>query len=182
MLEEIITFRLRQKVATYLKNIYKNDELELDVIDYIRYVCFLKDVPNEYFTLYAILMRCNTNSRIWMKMGTREDICMQVEIPMVTFNYQLKRLVDSGLLWKVRHNNYALNVSYLGRGNWQDVIGVVMRVEFGEEGKMTFKRVFKPGTVTPKELRGPLTKHDLENRIVERDNIPEIEEWEEDDN
>ena len=164
-----------------MKTVYEHDKLELEVIDYVRYVCFIMDVPNEFFALYAILLRVNTNSRVWMTTKTREDICNQIEIPMVTFNYQLKRLVDSGLLWKVRHNNYAVNANLLGRGNWTDVIGVIMRVEFGEEGKMKFKRIYKPGTPIPKELKGKPSERDLATEVIGRENIPDIEDWEEEE-
>jgi hypothetical protein len=119
-------------------------ELRLEVIDFVQQVCLLHDLnSSEHFTLYEIMKRVNSRNSANLPYSLRNHICADLEIALPTFNLHLEKLVNAGLLLKTGRGIVKLNLQVFGRGSWSEVVGVVVKANYGVNKKFTFTRKMK---------------------------------------
>jgi hypothetical protein len=117
--------------------------LELEVVDFVRYVCFLHDIPDTSFMLHQIMIRVNKYGKVELPVNERNIICGFVEIALPTFNRYLKQICDAGLMLRIAHNQYKINRAIFGNGVWHSVEAVSMKVRYGSGKAFRFSREYR---------------------------------------
>ena len=71
---------------------------------------------------------------IYVNSSMKKDIAEELKLSVSRVNQSLTDFVKSGIFKRIDRGTYQVNPSYFGRGNWQDISEIRMRVIFNKSG------------------------------------------------
>lgn len=111
---------------------------------YIEDLVKLKDLPKATNDiLYNILKRMNYDNEIVLVSHNKKKIADELGIKLNTIDQSLMKLTNKGVLTRVARGVYIANPYLFGRGKWQDIKELRMKVTYNKDGKFITTEVDK---------------------------------------
>lgn len=111
---------------------------------YIEDLVKLKDLPKATNDiLYNVLKRMNYQNEIILVSHNKKKIASDLGIKPNTIDQNLMKLTKKGILTRVARGVYIANPYLFGRGKWQDIKSLRMKVVYNKNGKFITTEVDK---------------------------------------
>jgi len=108
------------------------DYIKLYIADLIK----LNDLPKSTNDiLYNILKRMNYDNEIVLVYHNKTKIAKELNIKLNTIDQNLMKLTNKGILTRVGRGVYVANPYIFGRGKWEDIRELRMKVAYNKEGR-----------------------------------------------
>ena len=96
----------------------------------------LKDLPkNTDKVLHLLLKSMSYKNIIPAYAPVKRLICKELGISMDTLNKAIDNLYKAGVLIRIERGIYMADPQLFGKGQWEDIRGLRLVVEYGEDGK-----------------------------------------------
>lgn len=108
------------------------DYIKLYIDDLIK----LNDLPKSTNDiLYNILKRMNYDNEIVLVSHNKAKIAKELGIKLNTIDQNLMKLTNKGILTRVARGVYIANPYIFGRGKWEDIRELRMKVVYNKQGR-----------------------------------------------
>lgn len=103
---------------------------------YIEDLTKLNDLPKSTNDLlYSLLKRMNYDNEIILVVHNKKRIAKELNLKLNTIDQNLMKLTDKGILSRVATGVYIANPYIFGRGKWEDIRELRMKITYTSKGR-----------------------------------------------
>ena len=121
---------------------------------YLDTVLYISDLPKGYNSVLLCILKYMTYSNstnahggqvIYFNSTMKRDIAKELNVSVQRINQAISDFTKGKILERIDTGTYRVNPYLFGKGDWQDIVEIRMKVTFNAEGKTVMSEIKKAG-------------------------------------